>query len=108
LFGGLPRLIPTRELRDFWHTNRARLNGFIYDLPAGRTTLKRARQRLGFNSRDDISEFWTERIEDLELLSAHEFAATYGVCRVIASSEIASVPSDGGANRSVSQFWSRI
>jgi hypothetical protein len=79
LTGGLLRLIPTRELRDFWHTNRAKTNAVTYDLPAGRTTLKRARQRFGFNHLDDMTEFWTERIVDLDRLSPREFAAKHGV-----------------------------
>jgi hypothetical protein len=79
LTGALLRLIPTRELREFWHTNRAKTNGFIFDLPAGRTTLKRARQRFGFNFRDDVTEFWTNRIDDLQALSGQEFAAKHGV-----------------------------
>jgi hypothetical protein len=79
LKGGLVRLIPTQELRDFWHANRTKPNGFIFDLPAGRTTLKRARRRFGFNFRDDVTEFWTNRIDDLEALSAQQFAAKHTV-----------------------------
>jgi hypothetical protein len=77
--GGLPRLIATRDLRDFWDANRVNRDGVIYDLPAGRTTLKRVRRRLGFHFLDDLSEFWQERIEDLEALSAREFAVRHSV-----------------------------
>jgi hypothetical protein len=34
---------------------------------------------LGFHSLDDLSEFWRERIEDLEALSAREFAVRHKV-----------------------------
>lgn len=77
--GGLPRLIATQPLYDFWMANRTKHNGTIFDLPAGRTTLKRVRQRLGFNYFDDVSEFWHERSDDLELLSAREFATRHNV-----------------------------
>jgi hypothetical protein len=77
--GGLPRLIATRELIDFWEANRTKHDGVLFDLPAGRTTLKRVRHRFGFNSLDDRSEFWVERIEDLETLSAREFAMRHKV-----------------------------
>src|SRR5437868_5316687 len=40
---GLPRLIATQPLWDFWDANRTKRDGAIYDLPAGRTTLKRVR-----------------------------------------------------------------
>jgi hypothetical protein len=77
--GGLPRLIATQSLVDFWDANRTRRDGVLFDLPAGRTTLKRARRRLGFHSLDDLSEFWREHIEDLEALSAREFAVRHNV-----------------------------
>jgi hypothetical protein len=77
--GGLPRLIATQPLIDFWEANRTKHDGVIYDLPAGRTTLKRVRRRLGFHYLDDLSEFWKERIEDLEELSAREFAIRHKV-----------------------------
>ena len=77
--GGLPRLIATRSLIDFWDANRIKHDGVLYDLPAGRSTLKRVRRRFGFHYWDDLSEFWKERIEDLEELSAREFAARHKV-----------------------------
>lgn len=82
--GGLPRLIATKALQDFWHANRTTGRGFLFDLPAGRTTLKRARKRLGFNYLDDLTEFWTDRIEELGSLPVHEFAARHGVDRSVA------------------------
>ncbi len=72
--GGLPRLIPTKPLRDFWEDNRAKHDGVLYDLPAGRTTLKRVRRYLGFHYSVDVSEFWEERIKDLETMNEHDFA----------------------------------
>jgi hypothetical protein len=77
--GGLPRLIATQALRDFWEANRIKGHGFLFDLPAGATTLKRLRRRLGFNFRDDTTEFWTARKEDLDSLRTCEFAARHGV-----------------------------
>ena len=77
--GGLPRLIATQPLVDYWEANRTRHDGVLFDLPARRTTLKRVRRRLGFNYHDDLSEFWRERIEDLQTLSAREFARRHKV-----------------------------
>lgn len=77
--GGLPRLIATRPLMDFWEANRTKHDGVLYDLPAGRTTLKRLRHRFGFHYLDDLSEFWKERIEDLKALSTREFAMRHNV-----------------------------
>jgi hypothetical protein len=82
--GGMPRLIATRSLRTFWEVNRTKGHGFLFDLPAGRTTLKRIRKRLGFNYNDDVTEFWTERIEDLESLPVREFAEMHGVVKKVA------------------------
>jgi hypothetical protein len=72
--GGLARLIATKALRDFWEANRAKHDGILYELPAGRTTLKRVRRRLGFHYHEDVAEFWTERIDDLRALSPRKFA----------------------------------
>jgi len=83
--GGLPRLIATKPLWDFWDANRTQGNGLLYDLPAGRTTLKRVRARLGFNFVDDRREFWMERVEDLDALPAREFAARHGVGAKVAT-----------------------
>jgi hypothetical protein len=77
--GGLPRLIATQPLIDFWEVNKTKRDGVLFDLPAGRTTLKRVRRRFGFNNLEDISEFWMERIEDLDELSAREFAMRHKV-----------------------------
>jgi hypothetical protein len=78
--GGPNRLIATKELCDFWEANRLnRATGVILDLPAGRTTLKRVRRRLGFNCLDDLCEFWTERMDDLATLKPREFAALHDV-----------------------------
>jgi len=82
--GGPLRLIVTKALRDFWWDNRLESHGFLFDLPAGRTTLKRARNRLKFNHRDDVREFWTERIDDLATLPIGEFAAKHGVDKILA------------------------
>jgi hypothetical protein len=77
--GGLPRLIATPALQAYWELNRTKRRGEIFDLPAGRTTLKRLRRRLGFNSLDDVDAFYQDRIADLKTLTAREFAERYGV-----------------------------
>ena len=41
--GGTMRLIATQALQDFRIANRTRGHGFLFDLPAGRTTHKRLR-----------------------------------------------------------------
>jgi hypothetical protein len=83
--GGPPSLIATKPLWDFWDANRMKGHGFLFDLPAGRTTLKRLRSKLGFNFKDDTREFWTERIEELGLLPTREFAARHGVVAGVVS-----------------------
>jgi hypothetical protein len=74
-----PGLIATKALQDFWAANRTKHDGILYDLPAGRSTLKRVRRRLGFHYHEDLSEFWTDRIEDLETLSARDFAERHNL-----------------------------
>lgn len=76
---GLPRLIATPHLKAYWEANRIARDGTLYDLPAGRSTLKRVRRRLGFNSLHDIETFFRSRIYDLERLSAREFANKHDV-----------------------------
>jgi hypothetical protein len=77
--GGLPRLIATRPLADFWEANQTKHSGVLFDLPAGRTTLKRVRHRLGFNYHQDRADFWQERIQDLASLKSREFARRHSV-----------------------------
>jgi hypothetical protein len=72
---GLPRLITTKELLAYWERNKAKHDGILYDLPAGRSTLKRARRRLGLHYYRDRDRFWKERIEELKNLPAREVAA---------------------------------
>ena len=76
---GLPRLIATKALRDYWEANRIKHNGTLFDLPAGRTTLKRARQRLGFNVPQDAARFWQLRLHDLRKLGTREFSVRHDV-----------------------------
>jgi hypothetical protein len=82
---GKLHLIATIDLIEFWIANCTKGHGVLYDLPAGRTTLKRLRRRLGFNFKDDIDEFWEDRIADLVLLSPAEFALKHGVSRAVVS-----------------------
>lgn len=79
LRGGNLQLIATHELVQFWEANITKRDGIIFDLPAGRTTLKRMRRRLGFHWNDDMRQFWLDRIDDLRNLSAREFAERHGV-----------------------------
>lgn len=74
-----PGLIVTKELFDFWEANKTKRDGVLLDLPAGRTTLKRARKRYGFNNCRDLKDFWTEHIPELRTLSAREFAARHNL-----------------------------
>jgi hypothetical protein len=76
---GLPRLIVTRELAAYWEINRTKHDGVLFDLPAGRTTLKRARNRQGFHYHRDTKNYWNEHIRDLEALPAREVAARHNV-----------------------------
>lgn len=77
--GGHPSLIATQPLIDFWDANRTMHDGVLYDLPAGRSTLKRLRHRFGFHYLDDLSAFWKERLEDLEALTVRQFAMRHNV-----------------------------
>jgi hypothetical protein len=72
--GGPCRLIYTNELKSFWEKYSLRLDGTIFDLPAGRTTLKRARLALGFNWGNDSKKFWRKHKSDLMGLWPREFA----------------------------------
>ncbi len=79
LYGLNASLIATEELWHFWDANRTELHGFLFDLPAGRTTLKRMRSRLGFHFHHDQWDFWIDRAEELHSLPAQEFAEKHGV-----------------------------
>jgi len=76
---GLPRLIATRELFNFWETNRFKGHGFLFDLPAGRTTLKRLRRKLGFNFDNDYEDYWESLLPDLAAMRPRDFAAKHGM-----------------------------
>jgi hypothetical protein len=75
--GGPNRLVYTTELKEFWEKYSVRADGTIYDLPAGRTTLKRARLALGFNWDDDSQSFWHKCEADMNTLSPREFEEKY-------------------------------
>jgi hypothetical protein len=77
----ISRLVYTKELRDFWEKNKSLHNGTLSDLPIGRTTIKRARHRLGFNQRKDVSKFWMDRIDDLKTMKTSDFAAKHNLSR---------------------------
>jgi hypothetical protein len=75
---GPARLIDTPALVNFWETHRTE-EGYIYDLPAGRSTIKRARRRLKLNLREDRRNLWKKRATDLKTLATNEFAERYNV-----------------------------
>ena len=75
--GGPNRLIYTNELKAFWDKYSLRHDGTIFDLPAGRTTLKRARVALGFNWEEDSQKFWRKHKADLKGLTPREFEEKY-------------------------------
>jgi hypothetical protein len=77
-FGG-PGLICTTALNDYFKTHALDRNGSIYDLPAGRTTIKRVRLILGFNLYAESAVWWEERTEDLTDLPGVEFAKKHAV-----------------------------
>jgi len=70
---GPNRLIYTNQLKAFWENCAIRHDGTIFDLPAGRTTLKRARLALGFNWDKDSEKFWRKHKHDLKTLTPREF-----------------------------------
>lgn len=71
--GGPNRLIYTNELKAFWDKCALKRDGTLFDLPAGRTTLKRARLALGFNWDTDSEKFWRKHKHDLKTLTPREF-----------------------------------
>jgi hypothetical protein len=75
--GGPNRLIYTNDLKAFWDKYSLRHDGTIFDLPAGRSTLKRAREALGFNWGKDSEEFWRKHKSDLNGLKPREFEEKY-------------------------------
>lgn len=76
---GLPRLIATQSLKDFWEANKMLCDRTVYDLPAGRSTIKRMRRRLGFDVGKDAVKYWKEHIDDLRTLTAPEVAAKHQI-----------------------------
>ncbi len=77
--GVRPQLIVTKELGDHWQAIRATGFGVLFDLPASKNSLQRARRRLGLRYHHDAKAFWTAHIADLESLPLRELAAKYGV-----------------------------
>ena len=88
---GQPRLIVTKELAAYWEANRTKHDGVLFDLPAGRTTLKRARTRMDFHYYRDVKKYWSKYLRDLETVPAREVAARHNV-------DICVVYDNGGAN----------
>jgi hypothetical protein len=84
VLGGPARLIATPALVAYWEINRFN-EGTTYDLPAGRTTMKRLRTRLRFNFVQDRRKFWEKRTGDLQILPTSEFAERYNVNKEVTS-----------------------
>ncbi len=76
---GPPRLIATAELVAYWETVVPRHDNVIFDLPAGRTTMKRVRRRLGFHYDRDKVKFFEARKDDLLSLTAREFSKRHNL-----------------------------
>jgi len=76
---GRPELIVTRELMDFWKTNRLRRDGTLFDLPVGRSVLRRIRERFCLDQSKDKVKFWRDRRDELQELPTKDFAALYGL-----------------------------
>ena len=76
-YEGPCRLIYTNELKAFWEKHSLRCDGTIFDLPSGRTTLKRARRALGFHWNKDSEKFWRKHKSDLMGLRPREFEEKY-------------------------------
>ena len=76
---GGPRIVPTRALYRYWRGCRIQRDGSIYDLPAGRSALKRVRQQLRYNDYAAHSAWWDERVGDLQTLTLQAFARKHGV-----------------------------
>jgi hypothetical protein len=77
-------LIATPQLVAYWERNRFN-EGAAYDLPAGRTTLKRVRSRLKFDFFRDRRNLWQSRLSDLRSLPPAEFKKRYNVSQVVYS-----------------------
>ena len=75
-YGG-PALIPTIELIEYWNSAAVR-RGAIYDLPMGRTAIKRLRLVLGMNFYEDVEGWWLDRKKDLDSLRGSHFAKKHG------------------------------
>jgi hypothetical protein len=76
-FGG-PRVIVTAELAAFFEARRL-ARGEFYDLPAGRTAIKRVRRLLGMNFYDDSAQWWIDHADDVFTMSGVEFSERYGI-----------------------------
>ena len=81
-FVGPKRLIASPSLVAYWEINRTN-EGASYDLPAGRSTIKRIRKRLRFDLFRDRRNLWKQRIADLTTLPTKECAERYNVDPVV-------------------------
>ncbi len=81
---GPSRLIATPALVNFWETYRTE-EGYIYDLPAGRSTIKRLRRRLKLNLPVDRRKLWKKRAIDLKTLPTNDFAERYNVSKTVST-----------------------
>lgn len=93
-YGG-PRAIPTPELVAY--LERHRRDAGVWDLPIGRTAVKRLRRLLGHNRYIDAAEWWEDRAADLATLTLEQFAAKHG--RKVGAVERARLALYGKTNR---------
>jgi hypothetical protein len=77
-FGG-PRAIATPQLLAYMELHSLDRDGSIYDLPVGRTTVRRLRRLMGMNYYEASYDWWIERMPDLALMDGVEFARLHGV-----------------------------
>ena len=82
-FSGVPKLIATKSLIDYWQAHRLKPDTTIYDLPIGRTTIKRMRKRFGFDQKKDARKFWKAHAKDLKALTPGEFGERYGFSEAV-------------------------
>ncbi|MEI8371849.1 MAG: hypothetical protein WCJ35_03335 [Planctomycetota bacterium] len=74
---GGPSIIVTRELLGYLESVRETPG--TYDLPIGRTAIKRLRRLLGMDWFAENEAWWQERIEELSTMTLQKFAEKYGL-----------------------------
>ncbi len=75
---GPARVILTPDLAAFLEAHRAPRDPLKWDLPLGRSQIKKLRSILGHHGKDDAQSWWMDRLEDLSSLTHAAFAAKHG------------------------------